>query len=59
MCGFFFDRVAYCFYVVCFISSIGMTMFMCMSTIVVGTCGQNRNFSHMMGKDLTPIISCG
>ena len=50
-CEFSFDRLAYCFYVVCFAASLGMTIFMSMAGVVGGVCDANRNFTEIMSEN--------
>ena len=52
----FFDRLAYIFYVVCFITSVVMTIFMFMAGAVGGACGENKNFTEILSKTLLIII---
>lgn len=59
-CGFSFHRLAYCFYVVCFAASLGMTVFMSMAGAVGGVCGTDRNFTDIMSENdfVILIVSC-
>ena len=46
-----FNRLAYCFYVVCFATTIGMSLFMCVAGVIGGSCGEKRNFTEIMGEN--------
>ena len=45
-----FNRLAYCFYVVCFAATIGMSLLMCTAGAIGGSCGEKKNFTEIMSE---------
>ena len=43
-------RLAYCFYVVCFVTSVVMSIALLAGGAVGSVCGEKRNFSEIMSK---------